>query len=261
MEHSSVKRQSRVSQARQIVIGDVHGHYDGLMRLIDAVAPNSNDEIYFLGDLIDRGLKSAQVLDFVQQNGYVSLLGNHEQMLLEAFPEGKVATPALQAWLYSGGQSTVSSYDKPEQLLEKLDWIRTFPTYLDLGDIWLVHAGLHPDLALEHQTIHEFCWIRDVFHSIRRPYFKDKLIITGHTITFTLPDVSPGNLARGRGWLDIDTGVYHPKSGWLTAFDATNEMVYQVNVFSDGARTLQLSEAVTEIKPSQVRSRRQLSPF
>ncbi len=250
-----------MSQARQVVIGDVHGHYDGLMHLMDAIAPTPDDEVYFLGDLIDRGAKSAQVLDFVQQNGYVSLLGNHEQMLLEAFPEGKVSTPALQAWLYSGGQSTVSSYEKPEQLLDKLDWIRTFPTHLDLGKIWLVHAGLHPDLALEEQTIHEFCWIRDVFHSATKPYFDNKLIITGHTITFTLPNVLPGKLAKGKGWLDIDTGAYHPKSGWLTALDTTNETVHQVNVFSSASRTLQLAEAATEIQPSQVRSRRQLSCF
>lgn len=248
-----------MSQARQIVIGDIHGHYDGLMRLFEAIAPTSDDGIYFLGDLIDRGAKSAQVLDFVQKNGYVSLLGNHEQMLLEAFPNGKVSTPALQAWLYSGGQSTVSSYDKPEHLLEKLDWIRTFPTYLDLGDIWLVHAGVHPGLSLSEQTVQEFCWIRDAFHSTIKPYFKDKLIITGHTITFTLPNVPPGHVARGQGWLDIDTGAYHPKSGWLTAYDATNELVYQVNVFTDGSRLLHLADVVTEVKPSQVRVRKQMT--
>jgi len=248
-----------VSQVRQVVIGDVHGHYDGLMHLMEAIAPNSDDEIFFLGDLIDRGMKSAQVLDFVQQHGYVSLLGNHEQMLLEAFPQGKVSTPALQAWLYSGGQSTVSSYEKPEKLLEKLDWIQTFPTYVDLGKIWLVHAGLHPNLPLKEQTTQEFCWIRDVFHSMTTPYFDDKLIITGHTITFTLPDVMPGKLAKGQGWLDIDTGAYHPKSGWLTGLDMTHDLVHQVNVYSHDSRTLQLSEAITEIKPSQVRIRRQFS--
>lgn len=247
-----------MSQARRIVIGDVHGHYDGLMQLLESIAPDGNDQVYFLGDLIDRGPKSSQVLDFVQQSGYVSLLGNHEQMLLDAFPKGKVATPALQAWLYSGGQSTVASYDNPENLLEKLEWIRTFPVHLDLGDVWLVHAGLHPNLALEQQTTHEFCWIRDAFHSSTKPYFSDKLIITGHTITFTLPNVAPGSLARGRGWLDIDTGVYHPKSGWLTALDLTYECVYQVNVFKHDSRRMPLMEASVEVDPLKIRSRQQL---
>ncbi|MEB3213187.1 MAG: metallophosphoesterase family protein [Leptolyngbyaceae bacterium] len=248
-----------MSQSRKIIIGDVHGHYDGLMRLMEAIAPASNDEVYFLGDLIDRGEKSAQVLDFIQSSGYISLLGNHEQMLLEAFPNGKVSTQALQTWLYSGGQSTVSSYDQPEQLLEKLDWIRTFPTHLDLGHIWLVHAGLHPELTLENQTRHEFCWIREPFHSSTKPYFPNKLIVTGHTITFTLPNVTPGKIARGKGWIGIDTGVYHPKSGWLTAFDATNNVVHQVHVFSHVSRTSDLEDVVTDIDPSQIRSRRQFS--
>ncbi len=39
---------------RRIVIGDVHGHYQGLMQLLEAIAPTAEDQIYFLGDLIDR---------------------------------------------------------------------------------------------------------------------------------------------------------------------------------------------------------------
>ncbi len=82
---------------RRIFIGDVHGHYDGLMRLLEAIAPGTGDRVYFLGDLIDRGPKSAQVVSFVRQQGYVALLGNHEQMLLEVMPHGKLSYQALQA--------------------------------------------------------------------------------------------------------------------------------------------------------------------
>jgi serine/threonine protein phosphatase 1 len=141
--------------------------------------------------------------------------------------------------------------------LDHLDWLKTLPTYLDLGDLWLVHAGVHPLLPLEAQSSQEFCWIRDEFHSISRPYFPDKLIITGHTITFTLPKVAPGELAQGCGWLDIDTGAYHPKSGWLTGLDVNNRMVYQVNVFTQTLRTMQLEEAVRPIEPAQVLAYRQ----
>ncbi|HBK64061.1 MAG TPA: serine/threonine protein phosphatase, partial [Cyanobacteria bacterium UBA11166] len=52
---------------RQIVIGDVHGHYDTLMTLLNAIAPSEEDRVYFLGDLIDRGPKSAQVVEFVKE--------------------------------------------------------------------------------------------------------------------------------------------------------------------------------------------------
>jgi serine/threonine protein phosphatase 1 len=248
-----------VASGRRIFIGDVHGHYDGLMKLLETLAPVPDDEIYFVGDLIDRGPKSAQVIQFVRQQKYICVMGNHEQLLLEAFPEGsRVSQYALQAWLQSGGQSTVASYTDPELLLENIAWLRTLPHYLDLGDLWLVHAGLHPRLPIEAQTTQEYCWIREEFHSTLKPFFPDKLIITGHTITFTLPSVTPGMIARGKGWLDIDTGAYHPKSGWLTALDYTNQQVYQVNVFNRRSRKLPFAEAVFDIEPTQVTRRRQL---
>lgn len=252
---NAISQNSSMSETtpRRIFIGDVHGHYDGLMVLLDEIAPNSDDRVYFLGDLIDRGPQSANVVEFVRQSPYPCLLGNHEQMLLDAFPNGRQNNAALAAWLYSGGRSTLASYGGDNaKLLKHLNWMRTLPTYLDLGDMWLVHAGVNPRLPLHKQTAEEFCWVRDEFHSITKPYFPDKLIVTGHTITFTLPGVAPGELAQGPGWLDIDTGAYHPLSGWLTGVDITNRQVYQVNVFQYITRTLPLDEVVTSIEPRRV---------
>lgn len=241
---------------RRIFIGDVHGHYDGLMTLLEAIAPTGDDAIYFLGDLIDRGPKSAQVVSFVKDNHYTCLLGNHEQMLIDVLGDGQIYGPALQSWLYSGGHSTVNSYGDSGIHQEHIAWMQSLPTHLDLGDIWLVHAGVHPRIPLNEQTSEQFCWIRHEFHSINKPYFPDKLIITGHTITFTLPGVVPGKLAQGNGWLDIDTGAYHSKSGWLTALDMTNRLVYQVNVNRRKVRTIPLQDAVTRVEPSQIGPRR-----
>ncbi|HAG81013.1 MAG TPA: serine/threonine protein phosphatase [Cyanobacteria bacterium UBA12227] len=243
---------------RRIVIGDVHGHYDTLMTLLDAIAPTGDDRVYFLGDLIDRGPQSSQVVEFVKRNGYPCLLGNHEQMVLDILGNGDIHAPSLQAWLYSGGHSTINSYGEQGVSQEHLDWMRTLPTYLDLGDIWLVHAGVHPQLPIEKQTADQFCWIREEFHGIQEPYFRDKLIITGHTITFTIPGVMPGKIAQGRGWLDIDTGAYHPKSGWLTGLDITNAVVYQVHTFEGKIRQMPLEKAMTRVEPSQVFPRRSM---
>ncbi|MEA5506820.1 metallophosphoesterase family protein [Halotia wernerae UHCC 0503] len=246
---------SETSQ-RRIIIGDVHGHYEGLMTLLEAIAPGSDDQVYFLGDLIDRGPHSSHVVNFVKQNNYECLLGNHEQMLLNILTNKNTATPAMQAWLYSGGQATIASYQEAAIPDEHLDWFKSLPTYLDLGDVWLTHAGIDPTIPLAEQNAEQFCWIRDEFHSITKPYFPDKLIIVGHTITFTFPGVTPGQLAQGQGWLDIDTGAYHPRSGWLTGLDITNNLIYQVNVFSNCLRTLPLAEGVIMIEPSQVTERR-----
>jgi serine/threonine protein phosphatase 1 len=243
---------------RRIVIGDVHGHYDTLMTLLDAIAPSEEDRVYFLGDLIDRGPKSAQVVEFVKQSGYTCLLGNHEQMVLEILGQGNIKGSALQAWLYSGGYSTVNSYGEDGISQDHMDWMRTLPTHLDLGDYWLVHAGVHPRLPIEKQTTEQFCWIREEFHGMEEPYFPNKMIITGHTITFTLPGVAPGKIAKGRGWLDIDTGAYHPKSGWLTGLDLTNSLIYQVHAFDRKVRKMSLEKAITRVEPSQLFPRRSM---
>jgi serine/threonine protein phosphatase 1 len=241
---------SEISQ-RRVIIGDVHGHYEGLMLLLEEISPASDDQIYFLGDLIDRGPQSAQVVEFVKQNDYPCLLGNHEQMLLNILTGKDTASASMQAWLYSGGQATVASYQSGTIPKEHLDWFESLPIYIDLGDVWLTHAGVDPKKTVEEQTADELCWIREEFHRINQPYFPDKLIIVGHTITFTLPGVAPGNLAQGQGWIDIDTGAYHPRSGWLTGLDITNKLVYQANVFSHTVRTLAWEEAVIILKPDE----------
>lgn len=244
-----------VATGRRILIGDVHGHYEGLIALLEAIAPTQQDQLYLLGDLIDRGPRSADVVELARQNHLQCLLGNHEQLLLQSFPDDGYYSPALQTWLYSGGNATVASYPDWDLLQEHIQWFRTLPLYRDLGDVWLVHAGLHPSLSLEQQSPQDMCWIRDEFHGMARPYFPDKLIVTGHTITFTLPGVLPGELAQGNGWLDIDTGAYHPRSGWLTALDIDHWKVYQVNVFQPQAmRVLPFEEVVAKVDPTQLRS-------
>ena len=243
-----------MTNPRRIIIGDVHGHYDALVALLDSVAPDSDDQVYFLGDLIDRGPKSADVVDFVIKHDFNCLRGNHEEMLLDVVGNGKVSVELYQGWLYSGGHATVASYDgKIPQ--EHIDWLRTLPTYLDLGDIWLVHAGVDPNMPLTKQTAEQFCWIRDDFHKIKQPFFQDKLIITGHTITFTMPGIEPGQIAAGNGWLDIETGAYHRNSGWLTALDIDRNRVYQANSIDGRLRTLPLKRIVVDIDISKVEQR------
>ncbi|WP_414752690.1 metallophosphoesterase family protein [Anabaena sp. CCY 9910] len=248
---------SQTSQ-RRIVIGDVHGHYEGLITLLEAIAPGGDDQVYFLGDLIDRGPHSSYVIDLVRDNNYLCLLGNHEQMLLNIL-SGDISVATTQAWLHSGGHATIASYPDQSIPKEHLEWLRSLPTYIDLGDVWLTHAGLDPNLPLSEQTAEQFCWIREDFHSIPQPYFPDKLVIIGHTITFTFPGVNPGELAQGQGWLDIDTGAYHPRSGWLTGLDITNNVIYQINIFTNCLRTLPLEEGVITVdhKKIAVRSSKQ----
>ena len=95
---------------RRLFIGDIHGHYDGLRQLWELMAPDGDDQIYCVGDLIDRGPKSSEVVDFVRRHATGCVQGNHEQLLLDAFVDGKVNLPTLHGWIYSGGQATLTSY-------------------------------------------------------------------------------------------------------------------------------------------------------
>ena len=233
---------------RRVLIGDIHGHFQGLKSLLTLLDLGGSDQVYFLGDLIDRGPDSSQVVELVRENQFTCLLGNHEQMMMSAFAKGREPDPfALQAWLCCGGRETLDSYPQIDQFYEHLDWMRQLPAYLDLGDVWLVHAGVDPTRSLSEQSSQEFCWIRSNFHTCQQAYFPDKLIVTGHTITFTFSGVSPGQIAQGQGWLDIDTGAYHPKSGWMTAIDLTAQLAYQINIFTSETQIRPLEDAITPI--------------
>lgn len=232
------------SPPRRIVVGDVHGHYEALVRLLELIGPRTEDGIYFVGDLIDRGAGSAQVIHLVRQEGYHTLIGNHEHLLIQAMQDYHELSESLDLhpWYYSGGMETLASYGgNVERLEEDVRWLRHQPFYCDLGDFWLVHAGVRPHCTIAEQHEHDLCWIRGDFHAIEAPYFADKTIITGHTITFTFPNIEPGSVVQGQGWLDIDTGVYHPRSGWLTALDLDQQQVYQVNAYSQESRILPLA--------------------
>ena len=233
---------------RRIFIGDVHGCYDGLMLLLNTILPDRDDQVYFLGDLINRGAKSAQVVEFVRESPYSCVLGNHEQMFLDYFQDKPVTKKTVEK-AASTYKETINSYLQLDISLlpVHLEWFSNLPVYLDLGDIWVVHAGVNPQLALDKQTKKEFCWIRQPFYSTSKPYFPDKLIIAGHTPTFKFGGIVPGKLVQGKGWLDIDTGAYDRRSGWLTGLDMTNKKVYQANVFSRKTRVLALSDIVEKI--------------
>jgi serine/threonine protein phosphatase 1 len=241
------------NKPRQIVIGDVHGHFDGMRQLVDFCELKSQDRLYFLGDIIDRGPKSAQVVEWIRENNHPCLMGNHEIMLLHSFNDGDPDEVALRHWLPSGGNTTLESYGDAGIPHSDIEWFGGLPSYLDLGDFFLVHAGVDPFQSIEKQNNEQFCWIREKFFSSQFAYFPDKIIVTGHTITFTLPGISPGEVAQGPGWINIETGAYHRKSGWMTALDMTNAIVYQVNVFSSKQRKRNLDRIAKEVEPNKVK--------
>jgi serine/threonine protein phosphatase 1 len=93
------------------IIGDVHGYYDKLLRLVKKLPENAR--LAFVGDLIDRGPDSAKVIAFVRDGGHLCVRGNHEEFMIAQRPEpGKAwkKDDAYYLWMENGGGATLASY-------------------------------------------------------------------------------------------------------------------------------------------------------
>ena len=218
---------------RTYAIGDVHGRRDLLGRMHEVIAADIRGapsdlsiQLVYLGDYVDRGAESRQVLDELLAGPFaeaqtVHLMGNHEQSLL-AFLD-KPETGA--GWLYYGGDATLASYGiavdpmapRTTELLSHLarELTATMPaehvSFLqDLalshanGDYFFVHAGIDPKRPLDEQEPQDLMWIRDTF--INSQNFHGKVVVHVHTI-------APEPVVR-RNRIGIDTGAYI--SGKLT---------------------------------------------
>ena len=98
------------ARSRTIVIGDIHGHIKALVGLIDLINQNPEDTFVFFGDYINRGPDSKRVLQFIidlrQRCNVVCIMGNHEEMMINAY-----ADPSTMGWfLENGGHATLQSY-------------------------------------------------------------------------------------------------------------------------------------------------------
>jgi hypothetical protein len=233
---------------RQIyAIGDVHGRADLLEQLMakiqSDIAASGNGMkplIVFLGDYVDRGMRSRQVIDQIialEKESSIevrSLLGNHEEAMLSFLDK----TNTGMSWGRHGGLSTLGSYgvtlprgagnaDDWKRMREELTahlpeehlaFLRDLEKYVVVGDIVFVHAGLRAGVPLAEQELRDLLYIRKDF--MNTPVDAGILIVHGHT---------PGDTVYGaQGRVCLDTGAY--ATGILTAvrFDGTAPVIIDV---------------------------------
>jgi serine/threonine protein phosphatase 1 len=160
------------------VIGDIHGCLRPLQRLLTKIAPQPGDEVIFIGDYIDRGPESREVVDYLLGLAYrcVFLLGNHEKMLLE-YLDGKDGG----IYLPNGGHATLQSYggdfaNIPPAHLSFFHSLR--PMYETPGYLF-VHAGVRPLVPLDKQELDDLVWIRQEFFQFIGRF--PKPVVFGHT--------------------------------------------------------------------------------
>lgn len=142
---------------RSIFIGDVHGCARELARLLEILRLGPDDAVYFVGDLIARGPDTPGVLRLFREIGARGVLGNHEVRLLDVRRALASGEPGLRIG------------KKQQALLEAMteaDWalLDALPYHLDVPEhrIRVVHAGVLPGLAFEHQEPWTLTHIRSV---------------------------------------------------------------------------------------------------
>jgi serine/threonine protein phosphatase 1 len=226
---------------RVYAIGDVHGRADLLRRLLadiqkDALGGNyvGRPILVFLGDYIDRGFQSREVIDILLSD-LVSpfdtyfLKGNHEAAMLQFMSEPGMGP----RWVEHGGAETLVSYgvrpprsrtatddwamasQELKRLIprEHLEFLMNLQINVRLGDYLFVHAGVRPGVELDDQSEYDMLWIREEFLKDTRPL--GMVVVHGHT-----PAERPHRDSRRVG---IDTGAY--LSGQLTAARFEHEAV------------------------------------
>ena len=128
------------------VIGDVHGCYYTLKELVDKIKNKyPNIKIFCVGDLVDRGNNSFEVIKFVVAEKIQCVIGNHDFMFYSNMrdPYSLMA----KSWNYNGAETTLASYkDKLNQMDKHLDLIINSPLFYNLDDCFISHAGISKSL-------------------------------------------------------------------------------------------------------------------
>ena len=193
--------------AKIFAIGDIHGSFDQLQELMQKIPIDfATDTLVFIGDYIDRGPGSVEVVDYLldlqkRVPETIFLKGNHEDML-EKYLDG---TDRF-TYLLNGGQKTLDSYLSNTNRTDgypiptgHMEFFRSLRLYYETESYIFVHAGLRPKVPLASQEPEDLLWIRDKF--IYSKYYFGKTVVFGHTPLET-PLVE-------RNKIGIDTGAVY----------------------------------------------------
>ncbi|WP_242123318.1 metallophosphoesterase [Sphingobium sp. Sx8-8] len=232
---------------RVYAVGDIHGRDDLFAELLDRIARDEAGRpplprlLILLGDLVDRGPASRQVVERAMQLSRSGecvrfIKGNHEEMFIAA-ARGQVQ--AVRPFRRFGGIETLASYGlAPEEAMalgdkalvewmlaeiprDAIDFLDDGEDQIGVGDYLFVHAGVRPRVPLDAQIPADLRWIRGDFLNHRRPF--GKMVVHGHSISEDV-DVQPNRIG-------IDTGAF--RSGRLTAIGLEKEQRWFLQTGAD----------------------------
>jgi len=223
---------------RLYAVGDIHGRVDLVRSLTTLVADDARrhraprNVVIFLGDYIDRGAQSREVIELLMHEPlagfeHVHLRGNHEDVMLRFLDDIAVGP----SWLAFGGRETLASYgveapypDAPPDELDRArralarslppahhDFLSRLVFRYDAGDYVFVHAGVRPGVPLDRQVPQDLMWIRDEFLFSGDDF--GRIVVHGHSIS-PVPEVRHNRIG-------IDTGAYRTNRLTCLVLDGT----------------------------------------
>lgn len=216
-----------MSEQQIIAIGDIHGCFQSMEGLLEKLSSYKNRQFIFVGDYIDRGPASKEVvsrlLKFQQEVDCIFLRGNHEQMLLDA-----VQNDEKSLWMMNGGRTTLASYDMNNRITDfpenHWQFYKDTKMFYETDNYFFVHAGLSPAKTIaqslkDEAERQEFLWERSHLNAFETPW--EKTVVFGHT-------PRPRPLKKER-MIGIDTGCVYDKMGYgkLTAVKLPEEEFIQ----------------------------------
>ncbi|HBF1330938.1 TPA: serine/threonine protein phosphatase [Clostridioides difficile] len=194
-------------------MSDLHGMYDKFISMLKQINFNSNDHLYILGDVLDRGDKSLEIIDYIRNHKNITLLkGNHELMFQESWRD----TNNRYLWFYNGGDDTFYKLKNKKFEYEEsfYKYIKNLP-YLEIIDNFIpVHAGLYLPNNYENLSIEQIIelqeedicvWDRTILNTNK--HIKGYTIIIGHTPTQNIKDYEKAEIYKQEGIINIDCGA------------------------------------------------------
>lgn len=217
---------------RTFAISDIHGCQLTFDALLNKIGLNKEDQLYLLGDYIDRGPRSKQVLDQItnlKNEGYHlrCLRGNHEQMMLDAQHD----LMRERNWRRNGGNAALDSFNAidldeiPGRYFQQLeDCFHCLTT----DDYVFVHAGLNFEAENPMDDKKAMIWIRRWEDKADKKWLNGRIIIHGHTPTRKKAIKKRFKRLDEIPVLPIDNGCAYSKDGFgnLCAVDLTNRELY-----------------------------------
>lgn len=222
----------------QVVISDIHGHFRELQQLKHDLGYNpERHQLVYLGDYIDRGPQSWEVLQEVmrevREEEAIALRGNHEKMMLNAY-SGDISKMA--SWFMNGGQKTLEDMKTKGDKQGRYDVLRfldKLPLYAESEHHLYVHAGVNPVKGWEEQDPEDLLWIREDFiKATSLSLVTNKVVVFGHTPTIKF--CGQAEVYFGGDRIGVDTGV--TAGLYLSAVEMGSLKVISVPIIGDSSK-------------------------